>query len=96
MPSAALPKKARKDKSISIGKYDFGSRIYDNRVCRWLSTDPMPEKYSVHSPNNFVVNNPYGLLTLTEKTFLLSSVGHTKRRNRNTRKVSINYKNVYR
>ena len=37
---------------------DFGARIYDSRLGRWLSTDPLASKYPFASPYNFVLNNP--------------------------------------
>jgi RHS repeat-associated protein len=38
--------------------YDFGARIYDPRVGRWLSVDPLQKKYPSSSPYNFVLNSP--------------------------------------
>ena len=38
--------------------YDFGARIYDPRVCRWLSRDPLEAKYPNLNPYNFVANTP--------------------------------------
>ncbi|OYU94734.1 MAG: hypothetical protein CFE21_13665 [Bacteroidetes bacterium B1(2017)] len=38
--------------------YDFGARIYDARLGRWLSVDPLQAKYQWLSPYNFVANNP--------------------------------------
>ncbi|PHR42305.1 MAG: hypothetical protein COA32_17600, partial [Fluviicola sp.] len=38
--------------------YDFGARMYDPRVGRWLSLDPMARQYPHLSPYNFVANNP--------------------------------------
>ena len=37
---------------------DFGARIYDSRLGRWLSIDPLAKKYTSLSPYNFVANNP--------------------------------------
>lgn len=37
---------------------DFGARIYDPRLGRWLSLDPLQEKYPALSPYNFCANNP--------------------------------------
>jgi RHS repeat-associated protein len=37
---------------------DYGARWYDASVSRWLSLDPMAEKYLNWSPYNFVKNNP--------------------------------------
>jgi len=38
--------------------YDFGARIYDPRIGRWLSCDPWKDKYPSVSPYNYVENNP--------------------------------------
>src|SRR5690606_25374295 len=38
--------------------YDFGARIYDSRLVRWLSLDPLASKYPSESPYIFVGNNP--------------------------------------
>lgn len=41
-----------------LNNYDFGARIYDPRLCRWLSIDPLAIKYPGLSPFNFVDNSP--------------------------------------
>ncbi|MDP2176230.1 MAG: RHS repeat-associated core domain-containing protein [Bacteroidota bacterium] len=38
--------------------YDFGARIYDSRLGRWLSLDPLMEKYPSFSPYNFAGCSP--------------------------------------
>jgi RHS repeat-associated protein len=40
------------------GDYDFGARIFDPRIARWLAIDPLVKKYPYLSPYNFAVNNP--------------------------------------
>jgi RHS repeat-associated protein len=47
-----------KDPDLASSNYDFGSRIYDGRIARWLSIDPMQKKYAPFTPYNFVENNP--------------------------------------
>lgn len=37
---------------------DFGARMYDSRLGRWMSVDPLAGKYPDLSPFNFVSNNP--------------------------------------
>ena len=37
---------------------DFGARIYDSRLGRWLSLDPLMTKYASLTPYNFCANNP--------------------------------------
>ena len=42
----------------SGNSYDFGARMYDPRVGRWLTIDPLSDKYPSLSPYNFVSNSP--------------------------------------
>ncbi|MCX6232913.1 MAG: RHS repeat-associated core domain-containing protein [Bacteroidetes bacterium] len=37
---------------------DFGARIYDPRIGRWLSVDPKDDEYISYSPYNFSLCNP--------------------------------------
>jgi RHS repeat-associated protein len=37
---------------------DFGARMYDSRIGRWLSLDPLMAKYPFLSPFNYCENNP--------------------------------------
>jgi RHS repeat-associated protein len=37
---------------------DFGARIYDSRIGRWMVIDPLAAKYPNYSPYNFVGNSP--------------------------------------
>ena len=38
--------------------YDFGARMYDSRVGRWFSTDPIEKSFSSFSPYIYSFNNP--------------------------------------
>ena len=37
---------------------DFGNRVFDPRISRWLSTDPLQAKYPNESPYIYTSNNP--------------------------------------
>jgi RHS repeat-associated protein len=51
--------KEKDDETYGEGNaYDFGARIYDSRLGRWLSLDPLQDKYPYLSPYNFVGNSP--------------------------------------
>ena len=45
-------------KSVSGGSLDFGARMYDARVGRWLSIDPLAAQYPFASPYHFALNTP--------------------------------------
>ena len=47
-----------KDDEHTQGKYDFGARIYDSRLGRWLAVDVLARKYSDLSTYCFVANKP--------------------------------------
>ncbi len=47
-----------KDMQILNDAYDFGARIYDGRLGRWMSLDPLMTKYPNQSPYDFTINNP--------------------------------------
>lgn len=46
------------DKDISEGGQDYGMRIYDVRLGRFLSVDPITSKYPHYTPYQFSGNNP--------------------------------------
>ncbi len=48
-----------KDEEVKGGgnSYDFGARIYDARVGRWLTIDPLSGKYPSYTPYSFCNNN---------------------------------------
>jgi len=46
------------DKDISEGGQDYGMRIYDARIGKFLSVDPIFAKYPFYSPYQFAGNSP--------------------------------------
>ncbi|MDI9364935.1 MAG: RHS repeat-associated core domain-containing protein [Flavobacterium sp.] len=46
------------DKDISEGGQDYGMRIYDSRVGRFLSVDPIAKEYPELTPYQFASNTP--------------------------------------
>ncbi len=48
------------DKNISVGSLDFGARVFENRLGRWLSTDLITKPFI--TPYNYSSNNPVNYL----------------------------------
>lgn len=42
--------------------YDFGARLYDSRIMRWLSLDPEAKSLPSESHYSFAANNPIGFI----------------------------------
>ncbi|WP_346823346.1 RHS repeat domain-containing protein [Rapidithrix thailandica] len=51
--------------------YDFGARIYDGRIGRWLSRDPLEVKYPMLSTYCFVGNSPIMVIDPNGKEIIL-------------------------
>jgi RHS repeat-associated protein len=50
-----------KERDTETGLDYFGARYYDQRIGRWVSVDPLAEKFSSWSPYAYVFNNPLRL-----------------------------------
>ncbi len=51
-----------KELDPQTGYYYYGARYYDPVISRWLSVDPLTEKYPGLSPYNYTANNPVMLV----------------------------------
>jgi RHS repeat-associated protein len=63
MPGRSTPEKHRygfngKETDPETGLNDFGARLYDNRLGRWLAIDPLAKKYPGFSPYLSNGDNP--------------------------------------
>jgi RHS repeat-associated protein len=47
-----------KERDTETGLDYFGARYYDQRIGRWISVDPLAEKYPAWSPYAYVLGNP--------------------------------------
>jgi RHS repeat-associated protein len=80
--------------------YDFGARIYDPRVGRFLSLDPMMNRFPWQSPYLFAGNDPIGFIdfegkgkgkrkTLNNNGFAVSAQDNVETFQRNEDKIAI-------
>ena len=46
------------NESLGLNWHDYGARRYDASLGRWMSKDPLAEKYETISPYTYVSNNP--------------------------------------
>jgi RHS repeat-associated protein len=46
------------DTEMGAEAYDYGSRIYDARIGKWLSIDPLTNLYPMYTPYHYAGNNP--------------------------------------
>jgi RHS repeat-associated protein len=51
--------------------YDFGARLYDSRIGRWLSLNPLITKYPNLNPYNFVANSPLVAIDVDGKDYVV-------------------------
>lgn len=58
--------------------YDFGARIMDPRLGRWLSLDPLQEKYPSFSAYNYTMNNPILFIDPDGKVVTIKDVASYK------------------
>jgi len=49
-----------KEKDAESGLYYYGARYYSAWTCRFISVDPLADKYAQLSPYNYADNNPVG------------------------------------
>ena len=47
---------------IDIHTTIFGARLYDDRICRWTSQDPLAAKYRAFSPYAYCAGDPVNLV----------------------------------
>jgi RHS repeat-associated protein len=64
--------------SGSGNSYDFGARIYDSRLGRWMSTDPLWKLYPEMSDYSFALNSPLVFIDEDGKKVIVGTKGDEK------------------
>ena len=75
------------DNSTGEGNLDFGARVMDVRLGKFLSIDPLYDKYPMISPYNFAISNPVLYTDVDGKEYVLWYT------NNSNKEVSIRLKN---
>ena len=81
--------------NVNGGSYDFGERIYDGRLGRWLSLDPLSIKFPFESHYCYVSNNPiiYKDIEGKSKYITLISIFVDEKGNETSRTTAVVYIN---
>jgi RHS repeat-associated protein len=59
------------------GSQDFGARFYDNRLGRFMSTDPLGSQYAYSSPYVYAANSPVSFMDNEGKNPIIGLCGYT-------------------
>jgi RHS repeat-associated protein len=65
-------KEKEDEENVEGGSYDFGARICDSRLGRWLSRDPDFKRYPFSSPYSLEGNNPIYYIDPSGKTLIIA------------------------
>ncbi len=60
----------------SGNSYDFGARIYDSRLGRWMSLDPYEKGYHSVAPYIFALNTPIGAIDVDGNVVIFINGNH--------------------
>ena len=64
------------DKDINAGDQDYGMRIYDGRLAKFLSIDPITNKYPELTPYQFASNTPIQAIDLDGEEAKVVTIYH--------------------
>lgn len=71
--------------------YDFGARMYDNRIGRWFASDPLQKEYEYLSPYSYTGGNPILYIELDGEKF----INPYKEKLKNAKKELATQKKIY-
>ena len=69
-------KEEQKAINSTLPLIDYGARMYDPTIARWMSVDPMAEKYYPVSPNTYCLENPISIVDPHGDTITVNNTGY--------------------
>ena len=64
------------DRTHGLDWYDYGARMYDPALARWIVPDPLAEKYYSISPYAYCGGNPINIRDISGKDWAVDSLGN--------------------
>ena len=75
--------------------YDYGFRIYNPAIGRWLSRDPLWEKYPEYSPYAYAADNPILFIDPDGREIIIAHLSEAQQKQYNAQISKLKEENIY-